>query len=309
MENKQDKKEVTSQPKFNKKKLGMAVIFLFLFGSLLFLTSNFKNFMAYSKQFFSFQTNDMTESTFEETTLDELRSIRRSFKSIDKKITDLDEHFSQRLLKIEDQVNESNSQDNFRSIEIINSELLRIKDKLDQIYLKDDRGSALIFSIGQLEKRIMSSEPFEEELLVVKNLNDDENIRKIIERLEPLSKQAIPTIQDLQIMLSSIAKSVILSEKDLKNLNFFEKIKYKISSLIHIRKIGNDVSEKSTQGLIALAEVEIKAGNLLEAVDYLEKIQGAPKKLLINLIKNARSRIIADESIKDFSNYIISRIQ
>ena len=110
-------------------------------------------------------------------------------------------------------------------------------------------------------------------------------------------------------MLSSIAKSVILSEKDLKNLNFFEKIKYKISSLIHIRKIGNDVSEKSTQGLIALAEVEIKAGNLLEAVDYLEKIQGAPKKLLINLIQNARSRIIADESIKDFSNYIISRIQ
>ena len=55
--------------------------------------------------------------------------------------------------------------------------------------------------------------------------------------------------------------------------------------------------------------MEIKAGNLLEAVDYLEKIQGAPKKLLINLIQNARSRIIADESIKDFSNYIISRIQ
>ena len=184
-----------------------------------------------------------------------------------------------------------------------------IKDRLNRINLDNDNGNTLIFAIGQLEKRIMLSDPFEKELLVVRNLNDDENIEKIVKRLDPFSKKGVPTLPDLEKTLTLIAKKVILAEKDLKKLNVFEKIKYKISNLIHVRRIGDAVSEESIQGLIALAEVEIKEGNLLGAVGYLDKIQGEPKKLLIDLIKDIKSRIIADESIKDFSDYIILRIQ
>ncbi|MEE3206841.1 MAG: hypothetical protein VX232_03385, partial [Pseudomonadota bacterium] len=196
-----------------------------------------------------------------------------------------------------------------KSIKNINSELLDIKDRLNRINLDSDNGNTLIFAIGQLEKRIMLSEPFEKELLVVRNLNEDKNIEKIVKRLDPFSKKGVPTLRDLERALALIAKKVILAEKDLKKLNVFEKIKYKISNLIHVRRIGDAVSEESIQGLIALAEVEIKKGNLLGAVGYLDKIQGEPKKLLIDLIKDIKSRIIADESIKDFSDYIILQIQ
>ena len=276
---------------------------------LLIFISNYKYFSDSFQQFFSFQKVDTIEEAFEETVLDELSHLRKDFQLIDRKIQDLDKDVNDRLSQVEQKVGNVSSQENFESIKNINSELLDIKDRLNRINLDNDNGNTLIFAIGQLEKRIMLSDHFEKELLVVRNLNDDENIEKIVKRLDPFSKKGVPTLRDLERTLALIAKKVILAEKDLKKLNVFEKIKYKISNLIHVRRIGDAVSEESIQGLIALAEVEIKEGNLLGAVGYLDKIQGEPKKLLIDLIKDIKSRIIADESIKDFSDYIILRIQ
>ena len=309
MENKEEKKTISDQPKIDKKRLGKVIIFLLFFGFLLIFISNYKYFSDSFQQFFSFQKEDTIEEAFEETVLDELSHLRKDFELIDRKIQDLDKDVNDRLSQVEQKVGNVSSQENFESIKNINSELLDIKDRLNRINLDNDNGNTLIFAIGQLEKRIMLSDPFEKELLVVRNLNDDENIEKIIKRLDPFSKKGVPTLRDLERTLALIAKKVILAEKDLKKLNVFEKIKYKISNLIHVRRIGDAVSEESIQGLIALAEVEIKEGNLLEAVGYLDKIQGEPKKLLIDLIKDIKSRIIADESIKDFSDYIILRIQ
>ena len=309
MENKEEKKTISDQPKIDKKRLGKVIIFLFFFGFLLIFISNYKYFSDSFQQFFSFQKEDTIEEAFEETVLDELSHLRKDFELIDRKIQDLDKDVNDRLSQVEQKVGNVSSQENFESIKNINSELLDIKDRLNRINLDNDNGNTLIFAIGQLEKRIMLSDPFEKELLVVRNLNDDENIEKIVKRLDPFSKKGVPTLRDLERTLALIAKKVILAEKDLKKLNVFEKIKYKISNLIHVRRIGDAVSEESIQGLIALAEVEIKEGNLLGAVGYLDKIQGEPKKLLIDLIKDINSRIIADESIKDFSDYIILRIQ
>ena len=309
MENKEEKKTISDQPKIDKKRLGKVIIFLLFFGFLLIFISNYKYFSDSFQQFFSFQKEDTIEEAFEETVLDELSHLRKDFELIDRKIQDLDKDVNDRLSQVEQKVGNVSSQENFESIKNINSELLDIKDRLNRINLDNDNGSTLIFAIGQLEKRIMLSDPFEKELLVVRNLNDDENIEKIVKRLDPFSKKGVPTLRDLERTLALIAKKVILAEKDLKKLNVFEKIKYKISNLIHVRRIGDAVSEESIQGLIALAEVEIKEGNLLGAVGYLDKIQGEPKKLLIDLIKDIKSRIIADESIKDFSDYIILRIQ
>ena len=309
MENKEEKKTISDQPKIDKKRLGKVIIFLLFFGFLLIFISNYKYLSDSFQQFFSFQKEDTIEEAFEETVLDELSHLRKDFELIDRKIQDLDKDVNDRLSQVEQKVGNVSSQENFESIKNINSELLDIKDRLNRINLDNDNGNTLIFAIGQLEKRIMLSDPFEKELLVVRNLNDDENIEKIIKRLDPFSKKGVPTLRDLERTLALIAKKVILAEKDLKKLNVFEKIKYKISNLIHVRRIGDAVSEESIQGLIALAEVEIKEGNLLGAVGYLDKIQGEPKKLLIDLIKDIKSRIIADESIKDFSDYIILRIQ
>ena len=309
MENKEEKKTISDQPKIDKKRLGKVIIFLLFFGFLLIFISNYKYFSDSFQQFFSFQKEDTIEEAFEETVLDELSHLRKDFELIDRKIQDLDKDVNDRLSQVEQKVGNVSSQENFESIKNINSELLDIKDRLNRINLDNDNGNTLIFAIGQLEKRIMLSDPFEKELLVVRNLNDDENIEKIIKRLDPFSKKGVPTLRDIERTLALIAKKVILAEKDLKKLNVFEKIKYKISNLIHVRRIGDAVSEESIQGLIALAEVEIKEGNLLGAVGYLDKIQGEPKKLLIDLIKDIKSRIIADESIKDFSDYIILRIQ
>ena len=309
MENKEEKKTISDQSKIDKKRLGKVIIFLFFFGFLLIFISNYKYFSDSFQQFFSFQKEDTIEEAFEETVLDELSHLRKDFELIDRKIQNLDKDVNDRLSQVEQKVGNVSSQENFESIKNINSELLDIKDRLNRINLDSDNGNTLIFAIGQLEKRIMLSDPFEKELLVVRNLNDDENIEKIVKRLDPFSKKGVPTLRDLERALALIAKKVILAEKDLKKLNVFEKIKYKISNLIHVRRIGDAVSEESIQGLIALAEVEIKEGNLLGAVGYLDKIQGEPKKLLIDLIKDIKSRIIADESIKDFSDYIILRIQ
>jgi len=309
MENKEEKKTISDQPKIDKKRLGKVIIFLLFFGFLLIFISNYKYFSDSFQQFFSFQKEDTIEEAFEETVLDELSHLRKDFELIDRKIQDLDKDVNDRLSQVEQKVGNVSSQENFESIKNINSELLDIKDRLNRINLDNDNGNTLIFAIGQLEKRIMLSDPFEKELLVVRNLNDDENIEKIVKRLDPFSKKGVPTLRDLERTLALIAKKVILAEKDLKKLNVFEKIKYKISNLIHVRRIGDAVSEESIQGLIALAEVEIKEGNLLGAVGYLDKIQGEPKKLLIDLIKDIKSRIITDESIKDFSDYIILRIQ
>ena len=309
MENKEEKKTISDQPKIDKKRLGKVIIFLLFFGFLLIFISNYKYFSDSFQQFFSFQKEDTIEEAFEETVLDELSHLRKDFELIDRKIQDLDKDVNDRLSQVEQKVGNVSSQENFESIKNINSELLDIKDRLNRINLDNDNGNTLIFAIFQLEKIIMLSDPFEKELLVVRNLNDDENIEKIIKRLDPFSKKGVPTLRDLERTLALIAKKVILAEKDLKKLNVFEKIKYKISNLIHVRRIGDAVSEESIQGLIALAEVEIKEGNLLGAVGYLDKIQGEPKKLLIDLIKDIKSRIIADESIKDFSDYIILRIQ
>ena len=309
MENKEEKKTISDQPKIDKKRLGKVIIFLLFFGFLLIFISNYKYFSDSFQQFFSFQKEDTIEEAFEETVLDELSHLRKDFELIDRKIQDLDKDVNDRLSQVEQKVGNVSSQENFESIKNINSELLDIKDRLNRINLDNDNGNTLIFAIGQLEKRIMLSDHFEKELLVVRNLNDDENIEKIVKRLDPFSKKGVPTLRDLERTLALIAKKVILAEKDLKKLNVFEKIKYKISNLIHVRRIGDAVSEESIQGLIALAEVEIKKGNLLGAVGYLDKIQGEPKKLLIDLIKDIKSRIIADESIKDFSDYIILRIQ
>jgi len=309
MENKEEKKTISDQPKIDKKRLGKVIIFLLFFGFLLIFISNYKYFSDSFQQFFSFQKEDTIEEAFEETVLDELSHLRKDFELIDRKIQDLDKDVNDRLSQVEQKVGNVSSQENFESIKNINSELLDIKDRLNRINLDNDNGNTLIFAIGQLEKRIMLSDHFEKELLVVRNLNDDENIEKIVKRLDPFSKKGVPTLRDLERTLALIAKKVILAEKDLKKLNVFEKIKYKISNLIHVRRIGDAVSEESIQGLIALAEVEIKEGNLLGAVGYLDKIQGEPKKLLIDLIKDIKSRIIADESIKDFSDYIILRIQ
>ena len=309
MENKEEKKTISDKSKIDKKRLGKVIIFLLFFGFLLIFISNYKYFSDSFQQFFSFQKEDTIEEAFEETVLDELSHLRKDFELIDRKIQDLDKDVNDRLSQVEQKVGNVSSQENFESIKNINSELLDIKDRLNRINLDNDNGNTLIFAIGQLEKKIMLSDPFEKELLVVRNLNDDENIEKIVKRLDPFSKKGVPTLRDLERTLALIAKKVILAEKDLKKLNVFEKIKYKISNLIHVRRIGDAVSEESIQGLIALAEVEIKEGNLLGAVSYLDKIQGEPKKLLINLIKDIKSRIIADESIKDFSDYIILRIQ
>ena len=309
MENKEEKKTISDQPKIDKKRLGKVIIFLLFFGFLLIFISNYKYFSDSFQQFFSFQKEDTIEEAFEETVLDELSHLRKDFELIDRKIQDLDKDVNDRLSQVEQKVGNVSSQENFESIKNINSELLDIKDRLNRINLDNDNGNTLIFAIGQLEKRIMLSEPFEKELLVVRNLNEDKNIEKIVKRLDPFSKKGVPTLRDLERALALIAKKVILAEKDLKKLNVFEKIKYKISNLIHVRRIGDAVSEESIQGLIALAEVEIKEGNLLGAVGYLDKIQGEPKKLLIDLIKDIKSRIIADESIKDFSDYIILQIQ
>jgi len=76
MENKEEKKTISDQPKIDKKRLGKVIIFLLFFGFLLIFISNYKYFSDSFQQFFSFQKEDTIEEAFEETVLDELSHLR-----------------------------------------------------------------------------------------------------------------------------------------------------------------------------------------------------------------------------------------
>ena len=80
--------------------------------------------------------------------------------------------------------------------------------------------------------------------------------------------------------------------------------------MVSIRRVGEDAATKDdVQGLVARAEIQLKAGDVAGAVKTLETLKGKPAEAAAAWLDPARARLAVDGAVDTLMQAALVRIR
>jgi hypothetical protein len=168
------------------------------------------------------------------------------------------------------------------------------------------RGNALVVAVGQLRDALSRSTPFAAQLASLNSVAAGNGaVAQAIAPLAEHAKDGIPTRALLRQRFSAVvtrATRVALVSRD---TGWLDRTLAQLSSVVSVRRVGDDVVGDSPQAVLARAEARVQADDLAGALVELAKLTGAPKKSVAGWRQNAAARLTADKSVAALTRMVI----
>ena len=169
------------------------------------------------------------------------------------------------------------------------------------------RGAALVLALGQLRQALGGSGPYAGALSAVAALaREDEALAAPLKVLEPHAQAGVPTHDRLRARFAAIAGDIVRAEAAVPE-GWLGAARQRLSALITVRRTGQ-VEGAGAQARVARAEERLEEGDLAGAVAELDGLEGAPARLAMGWLDDARARLAAEDALSDLQARAIARL-
>jgi hypothetical protein len=192
-------------------------------------------------------------------------------------------------------------------VQALSTRLGDTESRLDHIGGEYQRGAAMVVAIGDIDRAVTKSEPFDSALSSLKLLLSDEApVGGSVLALEPLAAGGVPSLTDLKSDYGSTASRVLLAEEGERTLA--DQVSNNVFGILNMRPAGGDVAGSNSRAVLARAQARLADGDLEGAIGELQSLDEAASAEASSWIESARSRLSAEAAVIDLRAYAQSLV-
>lgn len=164
----------------------------------------------------------------------------------------------------------------------------------------------LILAAVKLRDTVNSSKSFEQELKELKFFaQDNENIMQNIAILEKYAEKGVSSAYILLKDFDETANEIInTTYKNKESANFSDKLIFKLSSLVRLRKIEADDYSMRVDDIIARAYKHLQEYDIKNAINELGKLDSDVKDVASNWLANAEAYLDCKDASEEIFFYV-----
>ncbi len=171
------------------------------------------------------------------------------------------------------------------------------------------KAEAVVLSVGQLRNALRDSKSFARELASLRGLTTgDAEITAVIDQLQPLADDGVPTIDQLRVDFNRLAPQIVRSAVVGDGTRWWRQALYRIESVISIRRVGADVPGDTADAIVARADAKMDDDDVAGAVAALQALTGLSADIANPWIHDAEKRIAADAAETELTRLAIDRV-
>jgi len=167
------------------------------------------------------------------------------------------------------------------------------------------RAAATAYAATVLEEKAHTSAPFLAELAAVEPAFDDPALTA---PLRAVADHGVPSVVELALDFPQAAmKANIASKADTDKDSLFNRARHALGSFVSVRRLDKNGC-KGVQGALECAEVQLKNGNLNEALIDLDTLTPSAKKALGAWREKAEARARVDSLTRHLTQVALQRL-
>ena len=190
-----------------------------------------------------------------------------------------------------------------QSVETLNGDLQGLaarvgetEGRLDHLGGEYQRGAAMIVALGDVDRAITRSEPFDSALESLKLLMRDEAaLGATLALLEPVAADGVPSLTDLKDTFASMASRALLADGG--NQSLADQVSNNVFGIINMRPSGAAADGASSRDMLARAQARLSADDLDGTIGELAGLEGGAAEEAKGWVEQAQARLSAEEAV------------
>ena len=184
---------------------------------------------------------------------------------------------------------------------------LEALEKLEPSSPTTTGAQATVLAVSQLREAARGSGPFGKELEALKAIaGGDAQVETLIAALSLHAARGVVKVVTLQDRFPDVATRIARASRARGGTGWVDQTLDRLSSLVTLRRVDQDLDPVTPDALLAAAEAELKDGDLIETVQVLESLRGPPRDAAEPWLKDARARIDVEQVIASLHVYAVS---
>jgi len=173
-------------------------------------------------------------------------------------------------------------------------------------------GSAAVLAMGQMREAVMAGKPFVQELEALRSLaGSAPDLAAAIANLERQADGGVATVSRLHRDFVAIAGDIVNATRELEGEGWFEQAANRILSMVSVRRVDGKSDSASVEGIVALTEKSLEKGDLVAAIESVERLQEIDVKaatVAAEWLKKAQARLSVERAVAQLHVYAVSLV-
>lgn len=181
---------------------------------------------------------------------------------------------------------------------------------LEGVSGQDLKAAAMLIAFSQLRDSLNRQAPFEEDLLLLRNLVGEDNpeLLEALDRLAPQAQNGVLTSEGLSNEFRGLAGDIAVSSLKGEDVSVMDKIKTRVGEMFSVKKDGELIGGTPTQALINQAQMQLDAGDVQGAIATLQRLEGPAAETAQPFIAEAQATVTANQVQTLMQQLILSRV-
>lgn len=181
---------------------------------------------------------------------------------------------------------------------------------LEGVSGQDLKAAAMLIAFSQLRDSLNRQAPFEEDLLLLRNLvgEDNSELLESLDRLAPQAQSGVLTTDGLSSEFRGLAGDIAVSSLKGEDVSVMDKIKTRLGDMFSVKKDGELIGGTPTQALINQAQMQLDAGDVQGAIATLQHLEGPAAETAQPFIAEAQATVTANQVQQMMQQLILSKV-
>jgi hypothetical protein len=169
---------------------------------------------------------------------------------------------------------------------------------------RDLGAAAMLLALTQMRDSLNRSEPFEQDLAMLQNLVGDNNpeLNQAINRLAPYAASGVLSPEGLSNELKNLSSEIVTAAMNGEDVSIQDRVKARLGEVLSIEKDGKPLMVIEEEAIIAEAKAALDKGNVAEAVQILNRLDGEAATAASPFMTQALGAIQAQETLDMLMN-------
>jgi len=173
-------------------------------------------------------------------------------------------------------------------------------------------GSAAVLAMGQLREAVMAGKPFVQELEALRSLaGSAPELAAAVANLERQAAGGVATVSRLHRDFVAIAGDIVTATRELEGEGWFEKATNRLLSMVSVRRVDGRSDAASVEGIVALTEKSLEKGDLVAAIESVERLPDIDVKaatVAAEWLRNAQARLSVERAVAQLHVFAVSLV-
>ncbi len=187
-----------------------------------------------------------------------------------------------------------------------------LAETIGKVSTTDLTAAAMLLALNQFRNSLDRQEPLEGDIVLLKSVvNPDENpeLAESIERMEPFAASGIMSSEGLSNELKGLGNDIVEARLRGDNASWQDIAKARFQQILNIKKDGVPVMGTEEQKLVAVAQQQLKAGDVAAAKATLEQLPAPSRQVAQPVIDKANQNLLARSVETQITRFFAQSLQ